>query len=56
MKGSVIKIRQAKDAGFAYIFERARDDVDHNITMSLVHAFFPENVDNDLRTVVESDT
>ena len=53
-EGSVMK--QAKEVSLAYIFERARNDVDDNVTVVLVHAFFPENFDDNLGAVVESNT
>ena len=56
LRGSVIKTRQVKGVGLAYLFERARNDVDDNVTMSLVHPFLPEDVDDDLRAMIESNT
>jgi hypothetical protein len=37
----------------AYILECGCDDVDDKVAMSFIHAFFSENFDNDLGTMVK---
>ncbi len=55
-EASIIKPNTSKEVDLAYVLKSASNDIDDDVAMPLVHAFFPENVDDDLRAVVKSNT